>query len=190
MKPHMSLQEINLLDKYTSECNNYFEFGVGGSTVHIYRNTKAIIRGVDSSKIWLSSVRKLVDRDRVSLKYVDIGPVGDWGRPVDYEFKHKWSDYYTSIHRTDIEPDFILVDGRFRVCCILQSILFSIKKDIDPVISLHDDWRPRYKHGIDYLECIDKSDNLSMYKIPKDRIDVDMINSTIDEFKYKQSHLD
>lgn len=184
MKPAMTHREIDLLNRYINTCKNYFEFGIGGSTVYVCNNTNANIRGVDSSTEWISNVQKMVDNKRVKLTHIDIGPTREWGNPVDDSFKHKWSDYYTSIHKTDIEPDLILVDGRFRINCILQSILFSIEKNIDPIISLHDCQRPGYKHGTDYLECIDRSDNLAMFKISKDRIDIDMLNSTSDKFKY------
>lgn len=184
MTPAMTRDEIALLSKYTSKCANYFEFGVGGSTVHVFNNSESKIRGVDSSIEWLSNVQSVVGSERVLLTHVDIGPVGAWGRPVDDKFKHKWCDYSMSIHETDITPDFILVDGRFRVGCILQSIIFSLNKNCDPIISLHDCQREGYKLGTKHLRCIERSSNLAMFKIPEEKIDINLLEIEYNKHKH------
>ena len=184
MTPAMTRDEIAILSKYTNKCVSYFEFGVGGSTVHVFNNSDCKIRGVDSSLEWLDNVQRVVDSERVLLNHIDIGPIGGWGRPVDDKFKHKWCDYSMSIHETDVVPDFILVDGRFRVGCILQSIIFSLKRNCDPIISVHDCQREVYKLGTKHLRCIERSSNLAIFKIPEEKIDISLLDTEYNKHKH------
>ena len=185
LRPAMTLLEINLFTKYVSRCNQYFEYGVGGSTVHASINSSAIIRGVDSSREWISKVNKLTKTSQVNLTYIDIGPIGKWGNPANNKTKHLWPNYSLHINHTDITPDFILVDGRFRVACIIQSILYSIKNNIDPIISLHDCKRSDYNTVNRLLSCVDQVDELSIYKVNFDVVNEDELNDLYEDFKFK-----
>lgn len=160
----MSIAELAVFKKYISNINAYFEFGVGGSTVFVHENTNAQIIGVDSSSKWIEQVSKHVD-DRVNLKFIDIGPVGDWGVPKNEQNKGDWPLYSTSINTIDIKPEVILVDGRFRVACLVQTVLFSVKNNIDPIILLHDCSRDHYNPGKELLTCINQVETLAAYKL-------------------------
>src|SRR6202011_2502413 len=70
-------------------------------------------------------------RSQAVLIFANIGLTEEWGCPM---FKRptkrriaKWGRYVTApweqLQNRGIEPDTILVDGRFRVACVLQSIL-------------------------------------------------------------------
>ena len=184
LRPAMVASEISLYTKYISNCSQYFEYGIGGSTVFASDNSNAIIRGVDSSQEWINKVTKLTDATRVKLCHVDIGPIGEWGNPKGEDHKNLWPGYSSSIFNTDIKPDFILVDGRFRVACIIQSIIFSIKHKINPIISLHDCNRVEYKIVQDLLQCIDRVDNIAMYQIEHDKVNVADLHRIYNDFKF------
>jgi hypothetical protein len=68
---------------------------------------------------------------RATLIYANIGLVEGYGIPI---FKRpttkrllKWANYvdapWQELRKHRAEPDTILVDGRFRVACVLQSLL-------------------------------------------------------------------
>ena len=182
--PHMKEAELVLFKNTIQNTSNYFEFGVGGSTRFVYDETLATIRGVDSSKEWVGKVSKHICSDRVSLHCVNIGEVREWGFPRNEDYKHEWPNYSLYIKKTDITPDTILVDGRFRVACLIQSILFSIERDIDPTIILHDSNRDYYTPGTRALTCIDRAETLSIFKINRDNICLYELRNTWCEFKF------
>ena len=184
LTPAMTPAEINLFTRYIINCSQYFEYGIGGSTVFTSDNSDAIIRGVDSSQEWINKVIKLTDETRAKLSLIDIGPTGEWGNPKGEDHKNLWPGYSSSIFNTDIIPDFILVDGRFRVACIIQSIIFSIKHKINPIISLHDCNRVEYKIACDLLQWIDRVDNIAMYQIEHDKVNLTDLHRIYNDFKF------
>ena len=178
----MSIAELTAFKEFISNINAYLEFGVGGSTVFVHENTDAQIIGVDSSLKWIEQVNKHVD-DRVNLRFVDIGPVGDWGMPVDEQNKDNWPEYSKSINTFELEPDVIFVDGRFRVACLIQAVLFSTKNNLDPIILLHDCNRDYYNSGKNILKCISQVDTLAAFKL-NDKYQLEDLVLLYNDFKY------
>ena len=121
---------------------NYLEYGSGGSTVLANRAVQILV-SVDSDAHFLAAVRdKLAADDTVRepresrgavtrLIHVNIGPTVDWGvpalkRPTPRRVR-LWQAYPTApwcyFRSIEQQPDLILVDGRFRVACVLESLL-------------------------------------------------------------------
>lgn len=182
MKPHMSIAELAAFKKHISNINTYFEFGIGGSTVFVHENTNAQIVGVDSCQEWIERVNEHVD-DRVELKFVDIGPIRDWGVPKNEQNKGDWPMYSASINTIEIKPEVILVDGRFRVACLVQIVLFSVKNNIDPTILLHDCNRDHYNPGKKLLKCINQVETLAAYKL-NGKYHLEDLELLYNDFKY------
>ena len=107
------------------------------------RNTKQMFT-VESDAAFLRAVRKRLKsipepHSQVTLIFVNIGLTEEWGIPV---FKRptrrrvaRWRHYvaapWEKLRTLGIEPDTILVDGRFRVACVLQSLLnLSSRRDL------------------------------------------------------------
>ena len=103
----------------------YGEYGVGVSTQWVFENTKIPIYGVDTSEQWINHVKAKINlNSRVELNWVNLGELGDWGRPLTYDQRDKFKDYIESIWRyPKSKPDVVLIDGRFRVACMLYSLL-------------------------------------------------------------------
>ncbi|WP_232473249.1 hypothetical protein [Brachyspira sp. SAP_772] len=60
--------------------------------------------------------------------------------------------------------DTILVDGRFRVACVLNSIFYCR----NAVIIIHDFFnREYYNVLLNYLDIVEKADTLGVFKIKK-----------------------
>jgi hypothetical protein len=118
--------ENGLFTKLVSEARVYGEYGVGKSTVYAIRQTRCRVLAVDTSSEWIASVRDRVEQDpRLEVEHVDVGPIGDWGRPLTYDKRDSFVTYALSLWRRPEQPDLVMVDGRFRVLCFLHSLLHA-----------------------------------------------------------------
>jgi len=118
--------------KATSHSRCYLEYGSGGSTVYACQVARIqTVISVESEPVWADAVRlALVDHaSQLHMQYCDIGPVGEWGTPLDLQYgvvKRFWN-YMVLPWSTAITcgqaPDTILIDGRFRVAAFLYSLV-------------------------------------------------------------------
>jgi hypothetical protein len=148
MKLAMKPEEIALFRSLLSCSRRYAEFGSGGSTVLAASLVRDAVTTVDSSREWLDRVRQGCEAERCpvipTLIYADIGEVKDWGYPKDATRKAVWRNYHAALRdREDgALADLVLVDGRFRVACFLQMLLWG---NPDSIIAIHDFTRPQYQ---------------------------------------------
>ena len=103
---------------------NYAEYGAGFSTIFAGKYAKCRVRTAESDPNWAAMVSKKTPR-RVLVHQIDFGPVGPWGRPLSDEFSENFVHYFSAPFRGGFSPDFVYVDGRFRVACFLTSVLLS-----------------------------------------------------------------
>ncbi|MFV0306831.1 MAG: hypothetical protein ACK5OX_03700 [Desertimonas sp.] len=123
------------------------EYGSGGSTVLAAEHAQRVM-SVESDARWVALVRKWFEvhppHAEVSLHHVDIGPTGPFGRPTDPTTCGRWPRYPTAIWDASefVEPDVVLIDGRFRLACFVTVALRCRR----PVRVLWDDYdnRPHY----------------------------------------------
>ena len=108
-----------------------------------------LIFSIESGRDWALRLQCVMDQRKLPssaiICYVDIGPTGDWGRPLNSE---AWSRFYRYplLIWDEIyfrQPDVVLIDGRFRVACLMAILLYMQK----PVTVLFDDYteRPAYQ---------------------------------------------
>ena len=165
----MKETELNLLKKQMQESTNYLEFGAGRSTKMAANllNIKKIDT-VESDKDFVTNnllddldVTQALNEDRLTFHYIDLGPCEKWSYPIDYSKKHLWPNYSLGIFNKKRNYDLVLVDGRFRVSCILNSI---INTPDDCKIIAHDFWnRPYYFAALEFLEILEKADTLGLF---------------------------
>lgn len=123
LEPHMDEETLSEFRAQLSRSRVYVEYGCGGSTVMAFRESSAKIISVDSDKWWLDYVFNFIsgDASRLDACHVDLGEVGSWGFPLS-------SDADGSVYcswpwgRTK-SADLVLVDGRFRVACLMKTLL-------------------------------------------------------------------
>jgi hypothetical protein len=158
-EPHFDEEGGAYFRKQLESARNYLEYGSGGSTILANRLVNTLV-SVDSDGSFLADVRRKLAEDRgygrkvmTNLIHVNIGLTYDWGMPVftkpTRRRVRRWEDYpmapwryYRSIAQ---QPDLILVDGRFRVACVLESLL-SLSPLSNTQILLDDyDERPYYQ---------------------------------------------
>jgi len=107
------------------------------------------VTSVESDHAFGTAVRETVRREvgDVAFRMVlpGLGPTGAWGFPTDTANCRKWPRYATHVWQIldsiPASPDFILVDGRFRVA----SFLASLPSAQPGAQILFDDYRGRTK---------------------------------------------
>lgn len=156
LTPHMPEAALAALDSRLRRSEVYLEFGMGGSTVLAARLGVPVIVSVDSSKEWVEKVAEQIGQISYSGKlqalHADIGPTVSWGYPKDTGQIAMWPTYYSRtwllVRKAKLDPDLVLVDGRFRVACFLISLI-----NLRPGATiLWDDYRDRPEyHGVESL---------------------------------------
>lgn len=143
--------ESDFLRRYYEAAETILEYGSGGSTVLAAQFGRTVF-SVESDKAWADRLVAHVDpiSPKVHVHYADIGPTGPWGVPMKAREYRKFHGYALSVwDRPDfVEPDLVLIDGRFRASCLVAVMLRATK----PVTVLFDDYlKRRYYHGVERL---------------------------------------
>ena len=175
-----------LLCKYLETSNKYIEFGAGGSTFLALSNSSADIYSTEADKSWIDYLRSfyIINNSeklgRLKFYSVNIGKTKKWSYPEDSSCKNYYPEYSSRVFN-DVSADTIFVDGRFRVACVLNSIIHSSN---ETKILLHDYIDRPYYHIIEnYLDIIETADSLAVFKI-KDNIDRNELEHLYEEYKY------
>lgn len=165
LKPAMTREELDFFKALlASSVRSYVEFGCGGSTLCAVE-TPGIehIWSVESDKDWVGkimdhpAIAKAAAAGRLNLRHVDVGPVGPFGRPVDPATQDRWPSYYEQIFEVPAarQADLFLIDGRFRVACILNTLL---QCDRSARVAIHDFWnRPEYHIVLGFAEQVGRA---------------------------------
>lgn len=166
----------------------YMEYGAGDSTFLAKKYKKKFI-SLEADKSFYSYLKKSIHQ----IKYVNIGPTKYYSIPIlpIFFIKNKinqYSNYIANISDTfKIVPDFILIDGRFRVLTILRIILFLKKeKNIKNIIIIIDDYLDRHHYKI--IEDIIKVNLIGRFGVikynAKTKINLKKLNVAIKKFIY------
>jgi len=163
------------------ETKTYFEYGCGKSTEFVFCHTAAYIRAVDTSQQWVHKTQSLAKKgqdDRLSITWIDVGEVGDWGRPTSFSKRQNFRKYADHLWLGNNEPDLVLIDGRFRVLCFLTTAKHA------PVGTkiLFDDYvnRPFYHVAEEYLNRLDVCGRQALFEVTaeaKEQIDEQLLLS-------------
>ena len=125
---------------------HYFEYGAGSSTLYADKNKKKFT-SVELDKSFFFMIKQRLIKKNIF--FINLGPVGEYSYPL-FKNKKKILSYIKSINpyfNKKIYPDFILIDGRFRVACCLNFLLIMNKKKIKSTI-LIDDYKKRHHYKI------------------------------------------
>ena len=164
MQPHMSAAEITQLELQLAGRTSLLEFGCGGSTLVAARQVQKIV-SVDSDPAWLADVGTNLARAAIDFTpyHADIGPTREWGYPADERRLRDWPRYHVNVWRHLAgSPDAVLIDGRFRVACLLQSVIHCKP---DCILMFHDFFdRPHYHVVLRHTEVLARVDTLAVMR--------------------------
>ena len=160
----MSQAEAALFAGLLSTGKCYLEWGSGGSTLAAVRSKIRQIVSVETDCAWIERLKeneeisRAITSNRLSLRHVDVGPVGQWGIPIGTEKIGNWPLYALDpFVATDLNFDVILVDGRFRVHCLLAAANCATE---GATIFLHD-YATRHSYTVadKYFDIINQVDS-------------------------------
>ena len=120
---------------------------------------------------------------RPRLIKVDIGPVGDWGMPIDPSTRDQWPSYYKTVwaEQESSECDLYLIDGRFRVASFMSAVLHCAPS---AVLLIHDYFsRPHYHVVKEICREIARTADLSAFQVPV-KIDKARAQAILDAHAY------
>jgi len=189
----MSPAEKKLFDLTLKKSEAYLEFGSGGSTIRALIKTQGIVLSTESSKEWLQVMRRYYfvrqkeKSGRLVFFHADIGKTGAHGKPINDDNMDKFPDYSTGIFRT-LDPeqishiDTVLVDGRFRVACVLKTII-ECHSNKRLIILVHDFHREKYHVILKYLNVKDRADSLCSFEI-QNSIDLKLVQNDYEAYKF------
>jgi len=166
----------------------YIEYGAGDSTILAKKYNKKFI-SLEADKSFYSYLKKSIHQ----IKYLNIGPTKYYSIPIlpIFLIKNKinqYSNYIANISDTfKIVPDFILIDGRFRVLTTLRIILFLKKeKNVKNITIIVDDYLDRHHYKI--IEDIIKVNLIGRFGVikynAKTKINLKKLNVAIKKFIY------
>jgi len=128
----MPPEEKEYLVEHLADAGTIVEYGAGGSTVEALRHPSNSVFSVESSEAWLDKVKQQVEDERLPGSfypiYCDIGPIKDRGYPLaeDETTRPLFPKYAKTVWQVllqrDLTADFVLIDGRFRVACFVETL--------------------------------------------------------------------
>tara|TARA_B110000483_G_C17976613_1_gene458033 strand:- start:183 stop:788 length:606 start_codon:yes stop_codon:yes gene_type:complete len=185
MNPLFKKNDINLFNKYINQSKVYFEYGCGGSTylASLCDNIQKIYT-VESDIEWLNKVKFNINIKK-DITYIynemDTKP-NTYGIPGKNATDIQKIEYSNKFIRTlPNNVDTILIDGRFRVACVLKLYPYINKN----TIIIFDDFLDRsYYHNIilNYFNLIDYTSDKSMAVLQK-KINLDIPKSLIQKYE-------
>lgn len=184
----MTMSERVLFWRYLCNSTRYFEYGSGGSTELASLTTNLNqFATVDSDVTFATqliqrtpSLLQALSIGRMLAFHADIGPIREFGHPLNAEHQHLWRNYPQYVLRMPWTPDLVLVDGRFRVASALFALL-AVSKERGLVL-IHDFFsRPHYHTLLDFAETFDCVHDLLVVR-PRPDIDWAALVRTIDPY--------
>jgi len=174
-----------LFKKLAAECQVYGEYGSGKSSLWVFNNLKKPILSVENNKEWSEKVFTQLNNSSTNhCVFIDCGPVKEWSYPTDDSKQKNYLTYCQSIWDQSITPDFILIDGRFRINCFLH----CLKHGKEGTKILWDDYlnRTYYHIAEEWLQPVQRNSRQALFVIPKkeDLANLDF-DQLIDEYKFK-----
>lgn len=179
-RPHFRAAELALFDRFAVRgAGRYLEYGLGGSTLRALACGANRIVAVDSDRTWIDRIGaepdvapRIADGSLV-LRHADIGQLRDWGFPADRSASARWAGYVTAGWEPWLgwgeTPDTILVDGRFRVACLLYGALMLdfAGRAQEAVLMLHDRSpdRPHYEAALAHFSILEEAATMVVLRV-------------------------
>ena len=178
-----------LMAKY-SKNKNVLEFGAGSSTIALSKIAKRLV-SVESDKMLIRELDKRINDAHVFIHFANIGPVSSFGTPISIfklRFQSNYRNYHAKIFELDIKNtqfDVVIIDGRFRVSCFLN----SLNHIAPPFIIIFDDYFSRWEYQIIEsfnLDLLERVDDCAVFYVKKDYRNK-ISNELINEYKFVTS---
>lgn len=184
----MTQNEIAEYNRILNAGGTYLEYGSGGSTFAALRNSNITkLFSVESDLSFLSrlsedaEILRNIDNGRATLRWADVGETGEWGGPKTSCKRYLWPSYSLFPHLVGYKPDIVLVDGRFRVACVLACVANAPNSTI-----LVHDYAERYNYRVieQFVNCITIVDTL-LVCTPKKTYSSSVYSSVMNRYAFE-----
>lgn len=161
----------------------YGEYGCGLSTEYVLKNYSFPIYSVDSSKIWVNKFDKYQGKKNFKINSIELGEIGDWGYPINYKYRKNFKNYFNYIWEQKNKPNFILIDGRFRVACFFTTLL---KADVGTKIVFDDYPHRKHYHIVEeFILPVSINDRQALFIVDeKVSLEFEKIKFELNQFTY------
>jgi hypothetical protein len=189
-RPDFDEETIPLFLTRIASARRYLEFGSGASTALAARQGVPFTT-VETDPTYLAAVRRklaaagILDLSKQNFVRGDIGLTYHWGAPL---FRTptpprvaRWRAYVDAPWSGDVPaPDFILVDGRFRVACALNAIRrLGGARDWELWL---DDYEGREHYEIvTQFAVLERMSGVTAIFKPREGVDQEALETAIDE---------
>jgi len=157
-KPYLHKKAIDYWETSVSNSDHYLEYGMGGSTIRASEICRGEITTVETSPKFYNKIKHLIDDD-VNVYCMDWG-CGYLGYPKQVLSESDIKDYAYKPFNTDIKYDAVLVDGRFRMACLMAVFNESKSK----IIMLDDSYRKTYKPLLEIIPPTKRLGNMAIWE--------------------------
>lgn len=148
-EPFMDAPGITRFRREARRARSYVEFGSGGSTVFVDRAGIPAV-SVENDPYYARAVAARLCFGSVAQRVVRMGLTQAWGVPL-FPRADRAQAYVSAPWDIALFPDFILVDGRYRVACALESARRAHAVGAKATL-MFDDYTPRpHYHAVEQL---------------------------------------
>lgn len=138
----MSNEEARKLQEYTSNVNNYLEWGSGGSTLNIAPQAKVRAVSIEHDPEWCKRMSRTLElRNLTYIEFYCVPRKRTSQTDGTYPEFRPYINKIDSLHQETW--DFILIDGRARVVAAIKALAYISQSSI---VALHDFCRISYPH--------------------------------------------
>lgn len=172
--PSFDAEGLAAFKKAIAGVRTYLEYGAGGSTVLASRFVRSLF-SVESDARFLHAVEQKVHAigslSENHFLHANIGLTEFWGKPAFTNYSagrlRRWSRYPQSpwkfMEAAGVIPDLILIDGRFRVACMLESL---IHLNGQSTLICFDDYFDRDSYSIveRFADMVDRAGRMAIFR--------------------------
>ena len=174
--------DSKLFTEHLESSTVYGEYGCGVSSVYAINFAEKATISVDTDSIWVEKVKKVVKYNSLlDISTVNLGEASIWGKPESYAFRENIKQYLNYIWSQKIKPDFVLIDGRFRVAAFLT----TLKNANKGTIICFDDYvmRPIY-HIVEEFETPLRHNSRQAIFCVNKNYDIKQLDYYIEKFEF------
>lgn len=133
MDPYLYPQEKLLLYKYLDNSSIYFEFGFGGTT-HQAAKRNLKIYSVEPSQSWASQLQRDFEKIKKRIKNFDVDITYLVSDIITENNTENYIKYVKMYNHSKYGADFILIDGKYLLACLM-----NVYQEIDSktIVFLH-----------------------------------------------------
>lgn len=187
-RPELTLPEAEAdwVRMHYAQASTIFEYGSGGSTVLAAEAPGKTVFSVETDPEWHAMMGRYFETSppeaQLYLLHADIGPVKKWGRPKSDEAWRRYHKYPLAPwdHPSFQHPDVILIDGRFRLACLVAAAYRCTR----PVTVLFDDYADReaYHQAADFAEVAETRGRMARFELTPQALPPERLGDIIEIF--------